>query len=158
MLQEENVTFLVIDDDEVSVMAIKRAIRSLKLLNDVMVARDGEEALDLLRTKDSGLCAKPYIILLDINMPRMNGLEFLAEVRDDPCLRTSVIFMVTTSEAPSDIAAAYDHLVAGYIVKENAMRSLRDALEMLGSYVRIVRLPIRPEISSFMEERPVLAG
>ena len=127
-------------------MAIRRAVKSLKLVNEIIVATDGEEALKMLRDDATGLSRRPFIILLDINMPRMNGLEFLAAIRDDPALRNSVIFMVTTSEAPSDISSAYDHLVAGYIVKENAMRSLKDALEMLGAYVRIVRLPPRGEV------------
>ena len=78
-------------------------------------------------------------------MPRMVGLEFLSVIRKDPAPCQSVIFMMTTSEAPSDIAAAYDHLVAGYIVKDDPRSSLQKALEMLGAYLQIVLLAVKDD-------------
>lgn len=135
-----DVTFLIVDDDHVSVMAIRRALTQLRFTNPIEVARDGQEALDRLRDPNGGV-PTPYIILLDLNMPRMGGLEFLSQVRRDQELRESVVFVLTTSDAPSDVADAYRHLVAGYIVKENTFATLRDAISMLGAYVQIVRLP-----------------
>jgi CheY-like chemotaxis protein len=146
MENPSNVSFLVVDDDTVAVMAIERAIRKLKYMNEIVVACDGREALEILQDPECGLVQKQYIILLDINMPRMDGLEFLSVIRKDPALRRSVIFMMTTSEAPSDIAAAYDHLVAGYIVKEDPRSSLQKALEMLGTYLQIVLLPVKDDV------------
>ncbi|MFV1636217.1 MULTISPECIES: response regulator [Phaeobacter] len=140
MTNKESVTFLIVDDDEVAVMAIKRALKKLRLVNPVEVVGDGQEALDLLRGVNAAALERPYIILLDLNMPRMGGLEFLSEVREDKELANSVIFVLTTSDAPSDIAVAYEHKIAGYIVKENARDAVKSAVEMLGAYVEIVSL------------------
>ena len=131
-------TFLIVDDDEVSIMAIRRALERHQLDNPVVEARDGLEALDLLR---GGTIGKPFVILLDINMPRMTGLEFLAAIRDDEDFSDSVIFVLTTSDAPQDICAAYSHQVAGYILKEDAYRSIGSAIGLLGTYVSTVTLP-----------------
>lgn len=136
-MKPDRVTFLVVDDDEVSVMAIRRALVRHDVTNPVVEAADGLAALEILQ---AGL-QRPYIILLDINMPRMNGLEFLAAVRDLPDLEDSVIFVLTTSDAPSDICGAYAHQVAGYILKEDAYRSIGRAVEMLDSYLDVVVLP-----------------
>ncbi|SNR51624.1 response regulator [Puniceibacterium sediminis] len=141
MMNETDVTFLVVDDDEVSVMAIERAIRKLNITNPVRIARDGLEALELLTSKDHDPVRRPFIILLDVNMPRMNGHEFLAALRTNPELKGSVVFMLTTSDAPKDVAAAYRQTVAGYIVKEDAYSSIKSAIELLGAYIKIVRLP-----------------
>ena len=140
--QYEEVRFLIIDDDDVSVMSIQRAIKKQKLVNPQSVARDGQEALEILRG-DAGKnkILPPYIIILDLNMPRMNGIEFLEEVRKDPLLHRAVIFVLTTSEAPDDIASAYDKNIAGYIVKESASETFADALSMIESYSRLVVLP-----------------
>ncbi|MCJ7874429.1 response regulator [Marinovum sp. 2_MG-2023] len=138
MTDKSRVTFLIVDDDSVAVMAIKRTLRKLRLTNPVEVARDGQEALDLLQGNGISPIKKPYIILLDLNMPRMSGLEFLAVVREDKELANSVVFVLTTSDAPSDIAAAYRHKIAGYIVKENASETISTAISMLDSYTEIV--------------------
>ncbi len=128
---------LIVDDDEVSVMAMQRALDQHGVRNPVTIAKDGIEALELLR---SGQPRRPRVILLDINMPRMTGLEFLAEVRDDANLRDSVIFVLSTSDSPQDLITAYDRQIAGYIVKEDAYRSIGRAIEMLGSYLEVVTL------------------
>lgn len=140
--QFEEVRFLIVDDDEVSVMAIQRAIKKQKLVNPQQVARDGQEALDILRDETStDNVLPPYIIILDLNMPRMNGIEFLEVVRGDSTLHRAVIFVLTTSEAPDDIASAYDKNIAGYIVKESASETFADALAMIESYSKLVVLP-----------------
>lgn len=139
----ERVTFLLVDDDEVAVMGMQRAIRKLELANPIEIARNGEEALDKLRSSDEEGVKKPYIVTLDLNMPKMGGLQFLEEVRKDGDLRDSIIFVVTTSDAPKDITSAYAQNVAGYIVKDNAVETLRSALGLLQNYCRVVRLPER---------------
>lgn len=136
------VEFLIIDDDDVSIMAIQRSMRKLSLANPVKVARNGLEALEVLKNSvgaDNKL--PPFIITLDLSMPKMNGLEFLEHVRNDSLFNKLVIFVLTTSDAPTDIASAYDKNIAGYIVKENATETLRDALEMLNNYARLIVLP-----------------
>lgn len=141
----DRVTFLVVDDDDVAVMAMRRAIRKLGLSNPVEVATDGEDALARLRLG----VERPFIVTLDLNMPRMNGMEFLAEVRRDPELQDTVIFVVTTSDAPKDVTSAYARNIAGYIVKEDTFETLKRALSMLREYTEVVRLPTtagRPEM------------
>ena len=143
MIGSNRTTFLIVDDDEVAVMAIRRAMKKLNLQNPIEVARDGQEALDRLRGVDGADVTRPFIVLLDINMPRMNGLEFLAEVREDRELERSVIFMLTTSDAPEDIAAAYAHKIAGYIVKENAYDTVQAAMELMEAYTEVVQLEVK---------------
>ena len=120
---------------------MQRAIRKLELANPVEIARNGEEALSKLRGYGSGAVSRPFIVTLDLNMPRMGGLEFLEEVRNDPSLQDAIIFVVTTSDAPADIATAYSRNIAGYIVKDNAYETLKSALALLKDYTRLVRLP-----------------
>ena len=136
-------TFLLVDDDLISTIAMKRALKKLKIVNETIVAKDGQEALEVLQDavlKGHGTLP-PFVVTLDINMPRMNGLEFLEIIRSDPQLHRLVVFVFTTSDMPRDLNSAYDQNVAGYIVKENATQTFSDALEMLGSYSRIIELP-----------------
>tara|TARA_R110002049_G_scaffold29972_4_gene102094 strand:- start:14856 stop:15290 length:435 start_codon:yes stop_codon:yes gene_type:complete len=143
MRQETSeVKFLIVDDDTVSVMAMQRAMRKLKIVNETKVCNDGQHALEFLRAE---VCTygrlPPYIITLDLNMPRMGGLEFLEAVRADPALARVIVFVFTTSDMPNDVQSAYSKNVAGYIVKENPSETFAKALDMLDSYVRIVELP-----------------
>lgn len=137
------IKFLVVDDDQISVMAIKRWLKKLEIANPVFVAKDGIEALEVLRgTDEQEPLAPPYIITLDINMPRMNGLEFLDEVRNDPELNDAIIFVLTTSDAKSDVDRAYGKNVAGYILKDNVNASLEASLKMIETYSNRVVLPV----------------
>jgi len=136
------VTLLLVEDDEIDVMGIRRALDDLKIKNPVVVAYDGVEALDHLRgTNGRERISGPYIILLDLNMPRMNGIEFLDELRDDPRLHASVVFVLTTSAADEDRVNAYEHNIAGYIVKADPATSFRKAIELIDFYWTIVELP-----------------
>ena len=137
----EKVTFLVVDDDDVAIMGMKRAIKKLELTNPIEIARNGEEALHALRRSGEGSVNRPYIVTLDLNMPRMGGLQFLEEVRRDAELQDAIIFVVTTSDAPDDITSAYSQNIAGYIVKDNAYETLKNALDLLRNYTQVVRLP-----------------
>ena len=141
MQQQPDPTFLIVDDDDVAVMSIQRLMRQLGIQNSREVARNGVEALSLLKQSGERRLARPYIILLDINMPQMNGIEFLDHVRRDPALSDSVVFMVTTSDAAADVRKAYQRSVAGYIVRSGATGAMRAALEMLSAYSKTVRLP-----------------
>lgn len=142
MQQKNDVTFLVIDDDDIDVMCMKRVFKDLKIANPIVVARNGLEGLAALRgSGDFEQVKSPFIILLDLNMPRMNGIEFLDAIRQDPQLRTSVIFVLTTSKHDKDRIAAYERNIAGYVVKEKAMETLLQAIGMINSYWRVVELP-----------------
>ncbi len=125
--------FLIIDDDRVSVLAVKRSLKKLGIRASMKVARDGCEALEILAAERDGKAALPaYLVTLDLNMPRMNGFEFLQEVRKDPALQDLTIFVLSTSEAPRDLAIARDSNIAGYILKDNLHDSLAEGLGRLG--------------------------
>lgn len=136
------VNILLVEDDDVDVMAVKRSFRELRIANPLFEARDGVEALEQLRGKPgTPPIPSPLIILLDLNMPRMNGIEFLVEIRKDPQLHSSVVFVMTTSSDENDRVRAYNYNVAGYVLKHNPGRSFIDAVSMLEHYWRIVELP-----------------
>ncbi|HZO13539.1 MAG TPA: response regulator [Polyangiaceae bacterium] len=140
--EQKVVHVLLVDDDDVDVQAVQRAFRKTKIANPMHVARDGIEALAMLRGEDGHKpVPRPYIIILDLNMPRMDGLEFLAEIRRDPVHHDAVVFVMTTSKADEDRAASYDRNVAGYIVKSEVGEGFLKVTEMLDSYWRIVLLP-----------------
>lgn len=136
------VEFMIVDDDEISVMAIQRSMKKLNLVNPIQVAKNGVEALDILNNSlGSDKKLPPFIITLDLSMPKMGGLEFLDTIRNDPVFNKLVIFVLTTSDAPTDIASAYDKNIAGYIMKDNTTESFSNALAMLRDYAQLVVLP-----------------
>jgi len=136
----KEVTILLVDDDDVDVMGVERALKKLKILNPIVRARDGIEGLALLR--DPQAVKRPYIVLLDLNMPRMNGQEMLAELRKDSALSSAVVFILTTSKADEDKVEAYQQHVAGYIIKSQVGDGFLRVMEMLDHYWRVVELPV----------------
>lgn len=138
----KEVTLLIVDDDDIDAIAIERALRKLRLLNTVRRAHDGREALELLR---AGMVQVPYIILLDLNMPRMNGLEFLETLRIDRKLTHAVVFVLTTSKSDEDLVAAYRNHVAGYVFKQHMDRDFLEVVSFIEHYWRLVELPITKE-------------
>ncbi|AKR42243.1 response regulator [Methylophilus sp. TWE2] len=145
ILQKQNykeATLFIVDDDDIDAIALERALRKLRLLNTVIRARDGREALDLLR---AGKVSSPYMILLDLNMPRMNGLEFLESLRTDPLLTHAVVFVLTTSKSDEDLVAAYRQHVAGYVFKQHMDRDFLEVVGLIEHYWRLVELPITKE-------------
>jgi len=122
---------LLVEDNEIDVEAVARAFRRSGLPCRLHSARDGVEALAMLRG-DTGERAvqEPFLILLDINMPRMDGMELLKALRRDETLKQSIVFMLTTSDRDSDVAQAYEHNVAGYFLKDD----LAPLIETLNPY------------------------
>jgi len=136
------VNILLVEDDEVDVQGLKRAFSKSRIGNPITVARDGIEALEILRGENGhARLPKPHMILLDLNMPRMNGIEFLETIRADDDLKGSVVFMITTSKADEDKARAYGHNVAGYIVKQDPAGTFMEAVGLLEHYWKIIELP-----------------
>lgn len=136
------VNILLVDDDELDVKAVKRAFRDLRIANPLFEARDGVEALEVLRgSGDRPAMPSPRMVLLDLNMPRMGGLEFLTELRQDPELRRTIVFVMTTSSAEEDRVRAYDLNVAGYVLKHSPGRSFIDTVSTLEHYWRIIEMP-----------------
>ena len=136
------VNLLLVEDDEVDIQGLKRAFAKSRIGNPITVARDGIEALEVLRGENGrAKLAKPHLILLDLNMPRMNGLEFLEAIRADEDLKRSVVFMITTSKAEEDKARAYEQNVAGYIVKQDPANTFMQAVALMEHYWKIVEFP-----------------
>lgn len=105
---------LLVEDDRVDVMTVKRALRQLDVSTPLEVAGNGEAALAYLREATH---RRPSIILLDLNMPRMNGIEFLRVIKQDPVLRRIPVVVLTTSKEEQDRVASFDLSVAGYMIK-----------------------------------------
>jgi CheY-like chemotaxis protein len=120
---------LLADDDRVDAKAFQRALAKLGAPLPVTVARDGLEAWELLT--DAGL--RPAMIVLDINMPRLSGLELLRRIRDEAALRDTPVFVLTTSDAEGDRLDALKLMVAGYIVKSELAAGLGRALARLAA-------------------------
>jgi len=110
----KEIPILLVEDDEVDAMTVKRALKDINVTNHLAITRNGEEALEYL--KDQGN-KKPGIILLDLNMPRMNGIEFLEVAKNDEELKRIPVVVLTTSREEQDKLDSYNLGVAGYMVK-----------------------------------------
>lgn len=135
------VNILLVDDNEVDVEAVLRGFARHRIANPVTVAQDGLDALAALRGIGRPPVPRPNLVLLDLAMPRMNGVEFLAALRADPDLKDTLVFVLTTSAADEDKVASYDYNVAGYIVKQDAGEGFVRLVTMLDHYWRIVEFP-----------------
>ncbi len=132
---------LLIEDDDVAAEAVVRGLRRYASDCSVVPAEDGTAALQILRGKHQRRIAKPYIVLLDLNMPHMNGLEFLRQLRADAELRKTVVFVLTMSGTESDRIRAYEENIAGYIVKSEVGPQFSGLARFLTEYRGAVRLP-----------------
>lgn len=136
MTMNNIVNILLVDDDDVDCMSVRNAFKKNNIMNPLFVAHDGIDALDMLRGTNGmeKIQPTPRIILLDINMPRMNGLEFLKEIREDVELHNISIFVMTTSNSDSDKIEAYNYNVAGYIVKPLSPEKFVTAVSTLNNF------------------------
>ena len=137
-----NIRILLVEDDDVDAEALRRGFSKAGVARPLYRATSGREALAMLREKDGKFQDVPFIVLLDLKLPQMNGMEFLQAIRDDAKLRKSVIFVLTTSNDTKDKLAAYSHCVAGYVTKSNAGIEFRDLIRMLEEYSQINEFPI----------------
>lgn len=139
MLDPKTVQLLHVEDDDLCLMGLNRAFRAAKIANPVSFAHDGIEALDMLRgTNGRHRLSRPFIILLDLNMPRMDGIGLLKELRKDEELKKSIVFVMTTSSADEDKVKAYNLGAAGYILKSNPANAFLEATLLLDTYWRVV--------------------
>jgi CheY-like chemotaxis protein len=140
-----SVPILLVEDGKIDVENVKRAFKINKIINPLHVTGDGEEALDYLRRRppytDASTAPRPGVILLDINMPKMNGIEFLKVVKEDKDLRTIPVVVLTTSQEESDLVASYKLGVAGYIVKPVDFRKFVEAVKVINLYWSFCELP-----------------
>jgi CheY-like chemotaxis protein len=128
---------LLVEDDEVDVMTVQRAFKKGNISNHLYLAGNGIEALTILRGKPGDAASMPTdrrIILLDLNMPKMNGLEFLQELRADSTIRHIPVVVLTTSNEEQDRIQAYNLNVAGYILKPITFANFVDLMVTLNKY------------------------
>jgi CheY-like chemotaxis protein len=133
---------MLVEDDDGDAKALQRAFLKAKIANPILRAVDGMEALEMLNGTNGKVKATfPMLFLVDLNMPRMNGIQFVQALRKDPELRHSVVFILTTSKRDEDKTAAYDLNVAGYIVKATAGQDFLNLVNLVDCYWRIVEMP-----------------
>ncbi len=142
-MSEEVFGVLLVEDDDVDIMKVKRGFQKNNFPYPLHVEENGVEALRLLRRRKQELNSLPGLILLDLNMPKMNGIEFLRELRADSQLKHLIVVVLTTSNDERDVVSAYDLNVAGYIVKPVTFQKFVDALSTLGLYWTLCELPER---------------
>ncbi len=138
-MAERMLNILLVEDDTVDVMNVRRAFEKNKILNPLYVAGDGVEALEMLRA--GKIPDERRIILLDLNMPRMNGLEFLRALRADPRHGHTPVVVLTTSNAERDRIDAYNLNVAGYLLKPVTFTNFVEVMAALNKYWTLVELP-----------------
>jgi CheY-like chemotaxis protein len=132
-------SILLVEDDEIDVKNVQRAFRKNNILNPLSLARNGEEALEMLRSGE--VPTERLLILLDLNMPRMNGIEFLRHLRSDAALKLIPVVVLTTSNDERDRVEAYSLAVAGYVVKPVTFSRFVKAMAALDKYWTLVELP-----------------
>jgi CheY-like chemotaxis protein len=138
-MSNSQLNILLAEDDEIDVLNVQRAFKVNHITNPLYVAGNGLEALEMLRgdvvPKDR------RIVLLDLNMPRMNGIEFLQELRKDPDLASTPVVVLTTSNDDRDRVRAFDLNVAGYLLKPVTFSEFSDLMVTLNKYWSLVELP-----------------
>ena len=135
----DKINILLVEDDQVDVMNIRRAFEKNRITNPLWVARDGVEGLEML---ESGkVPSHNLLVLLDLNMPRMNGIELLREIRGKESLRHLPVVVLTTSDDERDRIDAYNLNVAGYILKPVTFFNFVEAMATLNKYWTLVELP-----------------
>ncbi|MEL6322491.1 MAG: response regulator [Cyanobacteria bacterium J06626_14] len=138
---EKAINILLVEDDEVDVMTVQRAFKKSKISNPLDVAKDGLEALEMLRSSQGSTSVHRRLILLDLNMPKMNGIEFLKELRQDASLRHTPVIVLTTSDQERDRVEAYNLHVAGYILKPVTFAKFVEVVEVLNQYWTLCEFP-----------------
>ncbi len=138
-----DMNIFLIEDNDLDVEILKRGLKRLGKSNSLIRARDGLEALQFLTNDGHRANLKhPFVILLDINMPRMNGHEFLLALRQSERLKAARVFVFTTSDSKKDVGFAYQNNASGYIVKPNSSSELNDILQSLQKFWEICEDPV----------------
>ncbi len=135
---KDGMGILLVDDDQVDVMTVKRAFNDLNVMNTLIVTANGEEALEYLRAEKN---KKPGIILLDLNMPKMNGIEFLEIVKVDEALKSIPVIVLTTSKEEQDKVDSFDLSVAGYMIKPVDYTKFVGVMRTVDLYWTLSELP-----------------
>ena len=142
-MEDNLINILLVEDDMVDVMNVQRAFKKNNITNPLHVVHNGLEALNVLKGANGveKLDPLPKIVLLDINMPKMNGIELLKEMRADNELKSISVFIMTTSNEDSDKFEAYSLNVAGYILKPINFEKFVSAVSTLNNFWKMIELP-----------------
>lgn len=133
---------LLVEDDDVAAESVVRSMNKNEVTFPIVVAGDGKEALNVLKgNHPEKALTEPFVVLLDINMPRMNGFEFLEAIRTDQELKRTVVFVLTTSSADADKIRAYNECIAGYMVKNKVGPQFSKLFSLLNDYANVIVLP-----------------
>ncbi len=136
--QQDLKPVLLVEDDTVDAMAVKKAFEHLHIENKLAIVTNGEEALEYLKNKNN---AKPQIILLDLNMPRMNGIEFMKIAKSDDQLKKIPVVILTTSKAEQDRVITFHLGAAGYIMKPMDHKDFIEMMEKIHQYWELTLFP-----------------
>jgi len=140
-----DLSILLVDDDDIDRESVLRAFKASNIHNPVTTATNGLEALEVLRGINPEIIfSRPAMVLLDLNMPQMNGFEFLEELRRDSSIQDTVVFVLSTSTREEDIERCYQYQVAGYISKKTAGHDLYLLSELLDAYWRLIEVSDQP--------------
>ena len=132
MKSSNEAVILLVEDDRVDIMTVQRAMKKIDVSNPLYVARTGVEALGMLRGDGfPKIEPTPSLVLLDLNLPQMGGIEFLRELRADPVLKDLQVIVLTSSNEPSDRAAAFEYEVDDYIVKPHNFGEFSNAISII---------------------------
>ncbi len=142
-MEDRIINILLVEDDEVDIMNVQRAFKKYKITNPLYVAGNGVEALAMLRSGEqyTQVPKTRRLILLDLNMPKMNGLEFLQELRQDEELKRTPVIVLTTSDEDKDRIEAYNLNVAGYILKPVTFNNFAEVMVALNKYWALCEMP-----------------
>lgn len=143
-MEEKKIHILLVEDDEVDVMNVRRAFKKNNIVNPIYIAGNGLEALAILRGEAKIEPVMPQsrrLVLLDLNMPKMNGIEFLRKLRMDEKLRSLPVIVLTTSNEDKDKVEAYNLNVAGYILKPVTFSNFVEVMSTLNKYWMLNEIP-----------------
>ena len=145
MQRRESIKILLVEDDDGHARLIERNLRKVSLVNPIERVPDGQEALDYLlnqgRFADGEKFSRPQLILLDINLPRVDGIEVLERIKSDTRLRALPVIMLTSTDNQTEVDRCYRAGASGYVSKPVNISSLGEKLNRLGMFLEIVELP-----------------
>ncbi len=151
------IKILLVEDSPDDIIITQRALKEAKIINKLYIVRDGQEALDFLYHKgkyeNSELAPKPGLILLDINIPKINGLDVLKKIKEDPHLKKIPIVMLTVSRRDEDIISGYSNGCNSFIQKPVEFERFVDIVKQIGLYWGILNVESPNNMSNILDEK-----
>lgn len=140
-MQCDDVEFLIAEDEELDRFLLESAFQKMRVTNPIRYFENGIDLLGFLEKQVSGSQIHKFIVITDLNMPKMNGFELLSALRSDPVLRRIPVFVLTSSSDKTDVLTAGELGISGYISKENAGDDLMQGIKLIGRWISICSIP-----------------